>query len=291
MTLPGKMMLAPMADFTELPFRLLCNVEASLVPLVSATGIARNIEYLRRIRISEKENAGLQMFGTVPEHFDFASKLIRDEMPSIKWLDLNCGCPSPRTTAGGAGSKMLKRPKLAGEIVSTMKKNDFLVSVKMRLLPEIKDTLGFCKEVENAGADFLIVHGRTEGQGYSGKADWEAIKTVRETVGIPVIGNGDIQTVDDGKERMKNDYADGFMIGRAALSNPKVFSGGSIGDIEEAKEILHKYLKICKENDYQEMTNIRLVSIQFFKGFRGCAGVRKSLSKAKNIEDIKVFLQ
>ena len=291
MTLPGKTMLAPMADFTELPFRLLCNAEASLVPLVSATGIARNIEYPRRIRVSEKENAGFQMFGTVPGDFDIASKLVRDEMPSVKWLDLNCGCPSPRTTAGGAGSKMLKKPKLAGEIVSAMKKNDFLVSVKMRLLPKVEDTLGFCREVEKSGADFLIVHGRTEGQGYSGKADWEGIKTIRETVGIPVVGNGDIQTVDEGKERMKNDYADGFMIGRTALSNPKVFGGGSIGSIEEAKETLREYLEICEENDYQEINNIRVVSIQFFRGFRGCSEVRRSLSKSRNIEDIKVFLQ
>lgn len=294
MTLPGKMVLAPMADFTELPFRLLCRkygAEASLVPLVSATGIARNIEYLRRIRVSEKENAGFQMFGTVPEHFDISAKLIREEVPSIKWLDLNCGCPSPRTTAGGAGSKMLKKPKLVGEIVSAMKKNDFLVSVKMRLLPGMEDTLGFCREVEKAGVDFLIVHGRTEEQGYSGKADWEAIKRIHETVGIPVVGNGDIQTVDEGKERMKNDYADGFMIGRAALSNPKIFEGKEMESIEEAKEMLQKYLRICGENDYLEMNNIRLVSIQFFRGFRGCAEIRKSLSKAKNIEDIKVFLQ
>jgi len=294
MTLPGKVMLAPMADFTELPFRILCEkygAEASLVPLVSATGIANNIEYLRRIRISEKENAGFQMFGTNPEHFDKSAKLIRDEMPSIKWLDLNCGCPSPRTTAGGAGSRMLKKPKLAAEIVSVFKKNDFLVSVKMRLLPEMEDTLRFCKEIEKAGVDFITVHGRTEAHGYSGKADWEAIKRIHENVEIPVVGNGDIQTVEEGKQMMKEDYADAFMIGRAALSNPKLFNGGSIGSLEEAKELLGKYLRICKENDYSELNNIRLVSIQFFRGFRGSSDIRNKLARAQNIEDIKVFIQ
>jgi len=294
MTLPGKVMLAPMADFTELPFRMLCEkygAEASLVPLVSATGIANNIEYLKRIRISEKENAGFQMFGTNPEHFDISAKLIRDEMPSIKWLDLNCGCPSPRTTAGGAGSKMLKKPELAAEIVSVLKKNDFLISVKMRLLPEMEDTIGFCKEIEKAGADFITVHGRTEAQGYSGNADWEAIKQIHEAVGIPVVGNGDIQTVGEGEKRIKDGYADAFMIGRAALSNPKLFNGGSIGSLEEAKKLLREYLGICEEKEYSELNNIRLVSIQFFRGFRGSSDIRNRLARAQNIEDIKVFIQ
>ncbi len=294
MTLPGKILLAPMADFTELPFRILCQkygAEASLVPLVSATGITRNIEYLRRIRVSEKENAGFQMFGTVPGHFDSSAKLIQDEMPSIKWVDLNCGCPSPRTTAGGAGSKMLKKPKLASEIVSALKKNDFLVSVKMRLLPNMEDTLGFCKEIENAGVDFITVHGRTEAQGYSGNADWEAIKQIHETVGIPVVGNGDIQGIAEGRQKIKDDYADAFMIGRAALSNPKVFAGRSIGSLDEAKELLDEYLGICEENEYSGLNNLRLVSIQFFRGFRGCSDIRNRLARAQNIEDIKVFIQ
>lgn len=294
MTLPGKTMLAPMADFTELPFRRLCKkygAEATLVPLVSATGIANNIEYLKRIRVSEKENAGFQMFGTNPEHFNISAKFIRDEIPSIKWLDLNCGCPSPRTTAGGAGSKMLKKPKLAGEIVTVLKKNNFLVSVKMRLLPKIEDSLEFCRGVEKTGADFIIVHGRTESQGYSGKADWEAIKKIHETVGIPVVGNGDIQTVEEGKQKIDENYADAFMIGRAALSNPKIFASMRIKNLEEAKELLGEYLAVCKENNYSEITNIRLVAIQFFRGFRGSADIRNSLARAKNIEDIKVFIQ
>ena len=294
MTLPGKIILAPMAGFTEMPFRILCEkygAEASLVPLVSATGIANNTEYLKRIRISEKENAGFQMFGTIPDHFYSSAKLIQDEMPSIKWIDLNCGCPSPRTTAGGAGSKMLKKPKLAAEIVSVLKKNDFLVSVKMRLLPEMEETLGFCKEIENAGVDFITVHGRTKAQGYSGKADWKSIKHIHENVGIPVVGNGDIQTVDEGKQKVKEDYADAFMIGRAALSNPKLFNGGTVGSLGEAKELLGEYLKICEENDFSEQNNIRLVSIQFFRGFRGSSELRNRLARAQNIEDIKVFIQ
>ncbi len=289
MTLPGKVILAPMADFTELPFRLLCNAEASLVPLVNATGIARNGD-LGRVRVSDKENAGLQMFGINPDDFNAAARLVRDER-DIGWIDINCGCPSHRTIAVGAGSRMLKKPKMVGEMVSKIKKNDFLVSVKMRLLPRIEDTLDFCREVENAGADFITVHGRTEEQGYSRGADWESIKAIHESIGIPVVGNGDVQTVDEGKERLKGDYADGFMIGRAALSNPGVFEGKEIENIVEAKDMVWKYLRICEEHAYQEISNIRTVSIQFFRGFRGCTEARKSLSEARNIEDIKVFLQ
>ncbi|NYZ77143.1 tRNA-dihydrouridine synthase family protein [Candidatus Micrarchaeota archaeon] len=292
--LPGKAMLAPMADFTELPFRLLCRkygADCSLVPLVSATAITRSESYFENIRVAEKENAGLQLFGAAPADFGIAVERITDALPFVKWLDLNCGCPSPRTTAGGAGSRLLKKPKLAAAMVARMKRSGLRVSVKMRLLPKMEKTLEFCKAMEKAGADFLIVHGRTEKQGYSGKADWDSIKKIRERTGIPVVGNGDINEIALGRKYVKEGYADAFMIGRAALSNPRIFCGKKTEGIEDAKGLLREYLALCNRNDFLEVNNAKLVATQFFRGFRGSAGMRLAVSKAKSIEDIKVFMQ
>ena len=233
-TLPNNLILAPMAGVTDLPFRLLCKEQGAgllCMEMVSAKAILyknRNTQAL--LTIDPRENpVSLQLFGSDPDIIAEIAHQIEDRPFDI--LDLNMGCPVPKIVNNGEGSALMKNPKLAGEIIEkTVKAIKKPVTVKIRkgFDDEHVNAVEMAKIAEASGAAAVAVHGRTREQFYSGKADWDIIRQVKEAVKIPVIGNGDLLTAEDVIAMEEQTGCDGFMIARGAQGNPWIF-----------KQILH----------------------------------------------------
>ncbi|MBN1169428.1 tRNA-dihydrouridine synthase family protein [Candidatus Micrarchaeota archaeon] len=271
-----KSFLAPIDGYSDAAFRLLCSrygAEASCVPLINADAVLVGRE--AGIHPEEK-NLGVQLVGNNPETIGKACRRIVDGNPEIKWLNLNCGCPSSRTRSCGGGSALLDNPEKIVRSVAEMKKCGIPVSIKIRITD---DTMELCRKT---GADFLIVHGRTPGQGYSGKNNWEIIKRIKQESEIPVIGNGDITMAWEGKNYVKKGYCDSFMAGRAAMSNPLLFSDRKITD---PQDMLDEYMEIG--GVVPGLKDIRLKAMHFISGFKGAPAMRNIISRAKTIKEIR----
>ena len=221
--------LAPMAGITDLPFRLICKEKgAGLVytEMVSAKALLYGDEKTKLLLKTCKEERPLavQIFGSDIESIAYASKYV-SEFGDI--VDINMGCPAPKVVKNGDGSRLLLDLELVKQIVETAVKNSKVpVTVKIRKGWDEEHIVALeaAKVIEQAGASAITVHGRTRSQYYSGEADWEIIKKVKENVKIPVIGNGDLRCAEDVEKAFKSSKVDGVMIGRATLGNPWIFS-------------------------------------------------------------------
>lgn len=232
----NNLFLAPMAGGSELPFRKICHrMGAGLVctELVTARGIRyqktidKNYRYLE---ISPDEfPVAIQLFGADPKDFEAAVSIIFEHplLSRCAMIDINMGCPVPKVVKTGAGSALMKNLPLAGEIIKTcVKASPVPVSVKFRKgwNDQSVNAVDFARMCEDSGASLLTIHGRTTGQMYSGKADWNIIREVKEAVKIPVIGNGDVSSLAAAQTMSEQTGVDGVMIGRAALGNPWIFT-------------------------------------------------------------------
>ena len=221
--------LAPMAGVTDLPVRLLCaaqNAGLLSMEMVSAKAISfHNKNTIRLLEIAEEEHpVSLQLFGSDPDIISEMAKYIEERPFDI--LDINMGCPVPKITGNGEGSALMKNPRLVGEIVSkTVKAIQKPVTVKIRkgFDEEHVNAVEIAKIIEDSGAAAVTVHGRTREQFYSGKADWDIIRQVKEAVRIPVIGNGDVVSPETAEKMMEETGCDAVMVGRAARGNPWIF--------------------------------------------------------------------
>ena len=228
-TLENNLILAPMAGVTDLPFRLLCKEQGAgllCMEMVSAKAILyknRNTEEL--LTIDKRENpVSLQLFGSDPDIMSEIAKQIEDRPFDI--LDINMGCPVPKVVNNGDGSALMKNPKLAGEIIEKTAraiKKPVTVKIRKGFDEEHVNAVEMAHIAQESGAAAVAVHGRTRSQFYSGKADWDIIRQVKEAVSIPVIGNGDILTAADVIAMQKQTGCDGFMIARGAEGNPWIF--------------------------------------------------------------------
>ena len=226
--LKNNIFLAPMAGITDLPFRIICEqYEPGLVfsEMISSKAIFYGDEKTKKLMNykNEKRPIATQIFGSDVEAMAYSAKYV-SEFSEI--VDINMGCPAPKVTKNGDGSKLLLDLDLIKQIVETAVNNSKVpVTVKMRTGWDSEHIVAVeaAKIIEQAGASAITVHGRTRSQFYSGEADWNIIKKVKESVKIPVIGNGDIQSGQDAKIALEYSNVDAIMIGRAAFGNPWIF--------------------------------------------------------------------
>ncbi|HWH09355.1 MAG TPA: tRNA-dihydrouridine synthase [Candidatus Thermoplasmatota archaeon] len=301
--LPNNLVLSPMAGFSDLPFRVLCRRHgAGLVcsEMVSANGVLREVKMtLQRMRTLEGEAPmSIQLFGTDEAQVEQAA---RDLDRRCAVVGFNMGCPAHQIKRAGCGAAMLDKPDLALRMVEAVKRGtDKPLLVKMRLANcRPIDVVAFARGLERAGADGLIVHGRTAAQGYSGKADWDAIGRVKQAVGIPVVGNGDVV---DGPsaERALRSGVDGIALGRATLGNPRVFrevahylATGERLPPATGEERLHDFLAYLEMAEALGLPEhqVREQAQQFTRGLRGGPDLRREFARGIPLPEVVARFQ
>ena len=300
--------LAPMAGITDLPFRMLCKEQGAgllYTEMVSAKAISyRNRNTIPLMEISPKEHpVALQIFGSEPELMAEVARSIEDQPFDI--LDINMGCPVPKVVNNGEGSALLKDPELIRKIVSAVSRAvKKPVTVKMRIGFEGADVdpVEIAKIMEDAGAAAIAVHGRTRQQYYSGKADWDTIRKIKEAVSVPVIGNGDVDSPKKAEAMLKETGCDGVMIGRAVRGNPWIFremnyyfETGELlprPSVEELKEMIlrHARHQIEKKGEYTGIREMRKHVAWYTAGMRHSAGIRRESNLISGYEELKALL-
>lgn len=287
----NKIYLAPLSTFTNLPFRLLCQkywAESTVVPLISTKAVCMRKTPIKELDPHTDEKCvGVQLFGNSEKDFEKAARIISKKYDFIKFFDLNCGCPVRKVTKGGAGAALLHQPDIVTKIIKSVKQVGLPVSIKMRKLQESSQTIAFARSCEKAGADALFLHARTTEQGYSGKADWNTIKQVADSIEIPVIASGDVHSTKEGKEKTNENHCVSFMIGRAAMYNPTLNENITK---ETVKKIFREYYAICEKYDCLNFTDLKSKAIQFCRTFRGSSRKRGKLCLSKNIEELLELL-
>ncbi|SDB01825.1 putative TIM-barrel protein, nifR3 family [Eubacterium oxidoreducens] len=305
--LKNNLVLAPMAGVSDLPFRLLCaRMGAGLVcmEMVSAKAILYKNKNTKALMQMEKEEkpVSLQLFGSDPDIL--ADITARVSELDYDFIDFNMGCPMPKIVNNGEGSALMKEPKLVEEILTKMvkaSKRPVTVKIRKGFNDEQVNAVEIAKIAQSCGVSAVAVHGRTREQYYSGKADWEIIRQVKEALTIPVLGNGDLCVGDDLKRMQEVTGCDGYLIGRAARGNPWIFrhllSWAQTGTMppkptgEEVVEMIleHAKLQIQVKGEFTAIRELRKHAAWYTSGYPNSAQLRARVNEVETFEELKAL--
>ena len=303
--------LAPLAGITDIAFRQVCaeyGAGLTYTEMISAKGVKyQNKNTLELLRVSKAEKkAAVQLFGREPLLMAQTAKYLEQTYPdTIAFFDINMGCPAPKIVNNGEGSALMKEPKTAYDIVYAIKKEAALpVTVKFRKGFDEKNinALEFAHILEDAGADALTIHGRTRSQYYEGKADWDIIAKVKSSVKIPVIANGDVFCPEDAKNILSYTGADGVMVARGALGNPRIFkmideyfkmgTYSAPTDEQKIEDALYQARLACEyKGEYVAVREMRKHVCWYLKGMRGSAKIKNDVVKATTLNELAEILK
>lgn len=303
-----KIILAPMAGICDLPFRLLCKeqgVDILYTEMVSAKGMHYNNKNTGPLIMTDKreEPIGVQIFGSEPELMGEQAKRLEDK--GFAFIDVNMGCPVPKIVNNGEGSALMKKPELIGQIVESLVKSVSLpVTIKIRagFTPDNLNAPEIARIAQESGASAVAVHGRTREQYYQGVANWDIIKMVKESVSIPVIGNGDITSGKDVLRMKEKTGCDSFMVGRAAKGNPWIFkeikhylaTGEELPrpNNKEIRDMMLRQAELMIEykGEYTGIHEMRKHVAWYTQGIKDSAKLRASINMVESFGEMKELI-
>ena len=302
--LDNEVFLSPMAGVTDLPFRTICKEKGCgmlYTEMINAKALCYDDENTKKMLNLEDDGhpVAVQIFGSDPEYMGKAASIMNQYTNDI--LDINMGCPAPKVVKNGDGSALLKNPELAAKVLKAVVGNSEK-PVTLKIRKGWDDTcinaVEIAKIAEDCGISAIAIHGRTREQYYSGKADWDIIRQVKENVSIPVIGNGDVFEVEDAINMLNQTNCDAIMIGRGAQGNPWIFkrinhymqTGEILPEptLEEKINTAKKHLKLAVEEhgEYVAVREMRKHIAWYLKGLRNSARVRDEINKIESYEEV-----
>ena len=299
----NRIWLAPLAGYSHKALRIMArNFGAgfAVTEMVSIEGLIRGDKKTRKYLELENAPIAVQIFGTAkPDRFLKAAELLKKEY-AVRVVDVNFGCPVRKVVRSGAGSALLKTPEMMCEIIKAVKSTGVLTGAKIRIGFDNENTELTIPALDEAGIDILTIHGRTAKQGYTGRADWQAIARARKMTDTFLVANGDIKTPEDAERVIETTECDAVMIGRAGIGTPFIFSqindyfnkGTYIRqyDRENIKSFMREFADMyCKVSSKDSIIPIRSALIQYVHNFDGSKEIRRAISlcvSRKELENI-----
>lgn len=293
--LKNPLFLAPMVNVTDLPYRLICRKTGAAMAYTEMIYISailhKNTKTQNLMKTSKEDSPiGIQITGNSINEF----KKVTPHLKPYNLVDINCGCPSIRITGNQAGSYLLKYPEKISKMIKILKQADLTVTAKIRLGFKTNNVLKVSKAIEKAGADALTLHPRLAIQGSSIPAQWKWIKKVKNSIGIPIIGSGDIFNGKDAEKMLE--IADGAMLARSAIGDPLIFQRilkylktkkESEFNFKQNIKRLQEYLKLAKEHNLIDIPRIKYLGSNFIKNTRGASKMRNRLMQLRTFEEIE----
>ena len=282
--------LAPLAGYTDLPFRSVVKkfgADLTVSEMISSNALTHGSQKtLHMLEKSANEDPySVQIAGAEVSVIKEAVEVL-NEQNGIDIIDLNCGCPVPKIVGHGSGSSLLLNLPLMGEIIKTIKdtSNKSMTSVKIRLGYEKKNHIDIAKMVEDSGADFIAVHGRTRAGKFKAEVDYDAIKEIKEALKIPVIANGDIDSYEKAQWVLEYTGADGVMIGRGAVGAPWIFHQLKSGSVEIDRLLKHEIImehfdKMIDFYGPRGVSMFRKHTHTYSKGYQGASVLRDKVNR------------